>query len=96
MQIEELRKVPLFTQLQDDQLQWITEHSSELALKNGDVLFTEGNPGVHFYVLLSGELQITRNISGREAVVARHSSGAFTGEVPLLTETPFVASALDC
>jgi signal transduction histidine kinase len=93
MQIEELRKVPLFAQLQDDQLQWITQHSSELALKNGDMLFTEGNPGVHFYVLLSGELQITRNISGREAVVARHSAGAFTGEVPLLTETPFVASA---
>ncbi len=93
MLIDELRKVPLFAQLQDDQLQWITEHSSELALKNGDVLFTEGNPAVHFYVLLSGELQITHNISGREAVVARHHAGAFTGEVPLLTETPFVASA---
>ena len=93
MQIEELRKVPLFAQLQDDQLQWITEHSSELSLKNGDVLFTEGNPGVHFYVLLSGELQITRKISGREAVVAHHHAGAFTGEVPLLTETSFIASA---
>ena len=93
MQIEELRKVPLFAQLQDDQLQWITEHSSELALKNGDVLFSEGNPGVHFYVLLSGELQITHNMGGREVVVATHHAGAFTGEVPLLTETPFVASA---
>ena len=92
IQLDELRHVPLFTQLQDEQLQWIAEHSSEMILKNGDVLFTEGDPGVHFYVLLSGLLQITRNIGGRETVIATHHAGIFTGEVPLLTETPFVAS----
>ncbi len=91
--VEELRHVPLFAQLQDEQLLWITEHSSEMTLKNGDMLFSEGNPGVHFYVLLTGVLQVTRNISGREAVIATHHAGVFTGEVPLLTETPFVASA---
>ena len=92
IQVEELRRVPFFAQLQDEQLQWIAEHSSEMILKNGDVLFTEGNPGVHFYVLLSGLLQITRNIGGRETVLVTHHPGIFTGEVPLLTETPFVAS----
>ncbi len=93
MHKEELHIVPLFAHLQDDQLQWIIEHGSELELNDGDILFTEGSSAVHFYVLLSGELQITRNISGHETVIARHHAGAFTGEVPLLTETPFVASA---
>jgi len=93
MLITELRAVPLFASLQDDQLHWIIEHASELELKSGDILFTEGDSAVHFYVLLIGELQITRNIGGREVMLVRHHAGAFTGEVPLLTETSFIASA---
>lgn len=90
---ETLRQVPLFAQLSDEQLQWIIEHTSEVRLAPGELLFAEGNPADHFYILLSGEIHVTRRIGGLETPLATHHDGAFTGEVPLLTGTPYVATA---
>jgi CRP-like cAMP-binding protein len=93
MMLDTLRLVPLFAQLSDDQLQWITEHTSEVRLTPGALLFAEGNPAEHFYILLTGEIQVTRLIGGLVTLLATHHDGAFTGEVPLLTGTPYVATA---
>lgn len=59
----------------------------------GDLLFAEGSPATHFYVLLEGEVLITKRIGGQETVLATHHAGAFTGEIPLLTGTPYIAAA---
>src|SRR6516165_4903961 len=93
MMLDTLRQVPLFAQLPDDQLQWITEHTGEERLMPGELLFAEGDPAEHFYILLTGEVQVTRRIGGLETLLATHHDGAFTGEVPLLTGTPYVATA---
>ncbi len=90
---ETLRQVPLLARLSDEQLQWIVEHTSEVRLAPGELLFAEGNPADHFYILLSGEIHVTRRIGGLETPLATHHDGAFTGEVPLLTGTPYVATA---
>ncbi len=88
-----LHQVPLFSSLSAKQIQWIKEHVCEKRLIPGDLLFFEGEPAVHFYVLLSGTLQISRLIGGLEMVLVTHQDGSFTGEVPLLTGTPYVATA---
>jgi CRP-like cAMP-binding protein len=93
MMFDSLRLVPLFAQLSDEQLQWIVGHTSEERLAPGESLFTEGNPADHFYILLSGEIHVTRRIGGLETPLTTHHDGAFTGEVPLLTGTPYVATA---
>lgn len=91
--LKTLRAVPLFAPLTDDLLQWILEHSHEVSLLDGAILFAEGEPADHFFVVLSGSLQITKHIGGHEIVLARHQVGTFTGEVPLLTGTPHIATA---
>lgn len=88
-----LLQVPLFAQLSDDQLQWIADNSGETHLDEDLLLFAEGSPAEYFYVLLVGELQITKRIGGLETVLTTHQAGAFTGEIPLLTGTPYIASA---
>ncbi len=93
MMLDALRHVPLFAQLSDEQLQWIADHSSEIRRNAGDILFIEGSPATYFYVLLEGEVQITKKVGGLETVLTTHRAGAFTGEIPLLTGTPYIASA---
>jgi len=43
-------------------------------------------------VLLAGRLRVTKRVGGEETVLAEHEPGAFTGEIPLLTGTPYVAT----
>src|SRR5258708_21393547 len=93
MMLDALRQVPLFARLSNEQLQWIADQSGEVRVNAGDLLFAEGSPAEQFYVLLEGELQITKRIGGLETVLVTHQAGAFTGEIPLLTGTPYIASA---
>jgi signal transduction histidine kinase len=93
MMLDMLRQIPLLAQLSDEQLQWVIRHSSEVRLLPGESLFAEGDLIPHFYILLTGEVQVTRRIGGLETHLATHHDGAFTGEVPLLTGTPHVATA---
>jgi len=88
-----LRQAPLFAQCAQEDLDWLAEQVEEVHLNAGDLLFAEGQQEVSFYVLLEGELQITKHLGGQEMPLATHHAGAFTGEVPLLTGTPYIATA---
>jgi signal transduction histidine kinase len=89
---DDLRSIPLFAALGDDDLDWISEAGRELRLATGDRLFAEGETDVAFFVLLDGRLQVTKRVGAEETVLATHEPGAFTGEVPLLTGTPYIAT----
>ncbi|MFI7090440.1 ATP-binding protein [Streptomyces lydicus] len=103
-----LREIELFAQLTDDQLDWLSSVTEESRLRNGETLFRDGEPATHFYVLLDGELVVTKVVDGREELLTRHSTHPrpgdghdakpsaahrFTGELPLLTEGSYLATA---
>ena len=89
-----LRQSDLFADVSDGEIAAILAQGEELHLQQGDVLFAEGTSATNFYILLEGDLQITRRMNGQEVVIADHADpGSFTGEVPLLTGTPYVATA---
>ncbi len=88
-----LRKVPLFEHLRDDQLDWLLEHGEEFHAEPGQYVFRQGSEADYFYVVINGEMQITQDINGSEQVLNTHRDGGFSGEVPLLSGTPYVASA---
>mgnify|MGYP001186377512 CR=1 FL=1 len=90
---EALARVPLFEHLRTDQLNWLSEHGEDYAAQAGEYIFREGDESTHFYVVLTGELQITKDLPGGEIILNTHRSGGFSGEVPLLSGTPYVASA---
>jgi signal transduction histidine kinase len=86
-----LRKVPLFANLEDEDKVCI-EETEEWRLARGEMLVWEGEPAQYFFVLLEGEMIVSKRHGDQEIVVARNRPGAFFGEVPLLLGTPYMLS----
>jgi signal transduction histidine kinase len=103
-----LRGIELFDGLTETEYSWLDSVTEERALADDEVLFHDGDPGTHFYVLAEGELVISKLVDGREETLTRHSTHPkpsdrhddkptvahrFTGELPLLTDGRYVATA---
>jgi signal transduction histidine kinase len=87
-----LRRIPLFEGLTDDELRWVVEQGSERLVRAGEINGREGEPVEHLYVILEGELRITKEVDGGEVVINVYTPGTFFAEVPLLSGTPFLAT----
>ena len=91
--LDELRNVPLLAGLTDGQLERVLAEGTERVVRAGEVNGQEGQPVDHLYVILSGDLRITKKTpDGGEVVLNVYTPGAFFAEVPLLAGAPFMAS----
>ncbi|MEL6980995.1 MAG: Crp/Fnr family transcriptional regulator [Actinomycetota bacterium] len=82
--IEHLRSVMLFRDLDDETLAELSSAARIRQLQRGDVLFTEDQEPDELYIVLSGRLaMVNRSIDGRESVVALMEVGDLFGEMPL-------------
>jgi signal transduction histidine kinase len=89
---DELRRIPLFEDLPDEAVLEVTGQGLEKFVPAGEVNGREGEPVEHLYVILEGELRITKEASGGEVVINTYTPGAFFAEVPLLAGSPFLAT----
>ncbi|HKZ44576.1 MAG TPA: cyclic nucleotide-binding domain-containing protein, partial [Anaerolineales bacterium] len=87
-----LRKVPLFSDLPDKDLEQLCNNVSEEKLPADSILFTEGEIGDKAYVIISGEIEITKESGGRNVLLATKYSGDVIGEMSLLEQSPRFAS----
>ena len=60
----ELRKVPEFADLPDDQLDWFLGQSEEMHLKAGEIYSRQGDPADAMFVVLEGQLQGRGELGG--------------------------------
>lgn len=87
--IELLRKVPLFSELNEGELTSIAKLASSIDVQKKNIVVQEFDPGDSMYVILSGEVKIsTYSVDGREVVLALLGKGSFFGEMSLLDEQP--------
>src|SRR5712691_2457012 len=86
-----LQTVPLFSTLSDGQLSCLAP-GEIVEAEAGKVLASEGNPIDSFYVLLEGEMRISRNYGNQTILMGLAKPGTFLGEVPLLLDSPIVAT----
>jgi signal transduction histidine kinase len=84
--IEALRKVPVFEDLQEDQLQWFASNAEDLHFAAGELVIEAGAPANQLIVILAGELQ-GKPPTG-EGVYIR-GAGAITGMLPFSRMTHF-------
>jgi signal transduction histidine kinase len=89
---DELRRIPLFEDLPEDALLGVAGQGLEKFVPAGEVNGREGEPVEHLYVILEGELRITKEVTGGEVVINTYTPGAFFAEVPLLAGTPYLAT----
>lgn len=87
-----LRKVPLFADLPDPDLEQICQQVNELKLNSGDILFTEGSTGRQAYIIKEGEIEIYKTINGQAIQLAIRQPGEVIGEFSLLEASPRNAS----
>lgn len=94
MDIEVLRRAPLFASLDDEAFAALTEDITEVDLSRGATLFYEGDQGDQLYFVISGKMKLGRTASdGRENLVAIMGPGEIFGEMALFDPSPRSTSA---
>lgn len=82
MDLQLLRKTAIFADLDEGELDRVAEICKEQQFKSGQSIFKEGEPGNRFYIILTGDVRISRNIPGSgEEALAILSPGACFGEM---------------
>jgi signal transduction histidine kinase len=90
--LDELRRVPLFADLSEEDLDRLYQMVETISLQPGKLLFEEGSPGDALYVILDGELEVIKRQGGQDVVLAVRGAGEFIGELSLLEQAPRSAS----
>ena len=82
MDLQLLKKTAIFADLDEGELARVAEICKEQSYKGGQTIFKEGEPGNRFYIIVSGDVRISRNIPGSgEEALAVLQPGACFGEM---------------
>ena len=85
----ELREVPLFSEMDEQEVAGIRLIMEEMKFKPGQVIISEGERGDHFYVITEGYAEvIIRDAGGADIVLHKAGPGDFFGELSMLTNEP--------
>jgi CRP-like cAMP-binding protein len=90
--LHDATQLSLFPRLPPDAVQQLHKHGAEVQLNAGDVLFREGKTDYHFWVVLEGEVRITKRVGNEDTLLTIHGPGEFTGEISILTGAPAIAA----
>lgn len=92
--IELIKKLSIFSELQEEDLEQIAGISIERNYKKNMIIFIEGEPGDAFYYIKSGKIKVFRTYTdGREHIIHILGEGDVFGEATLFSNMPYPASA---
>ena len=82
-----LSRIELFKDLEEDELQVLSDSVEQLSFKSGESVVTRGGNGTSMYILVEGLLNVFAPVNGddTEVKVAQIIPGQFFGEMSLLT-----------
>jgi signal transduction histidine kinase len=85
MNLNDLRKSPLFEGLSDEELQRLVDMAEPVSLRTGEVLMRQGEAGDAAYVVIEGEFEIQKQ-SGQSVIkIDVRNPGDVVGEMALLS-----------
>lgn len=94
MNLQDLRKSPIFQGLSDEELIRLMDMAEPVFLRAGDLLIKQGEPGDAAYVLLKGDFEVQK-LSGQSLIkIDVRNPGDVVGEMALLSRTPRNASII--
>jgi CRP-like cAMP-binding protein len=87
---DQLARVPMFAGLSKKHLHGVSSLATVVEVEPGRVLAAQGDIGREFVVVLSGDVEVSRD----GQVLAKRSDGDFFGEIALLLDKPRTASVI--
>ncbi len=91
--IQDLKKISVFSDLNDEELSKIKNFMFEKTMRKGMTLFYEGMSGGVMYLVKNGEIEIFKRQMPEDIIFAKLGAGSFVGEMSLIDEEPRSASA---
>jgi thioredoxin reductase (NADPH) len=88
----DIASMPVFSALSPDTVFELVKAAADIHLKPGEYVVHEGDEPALF-VVLAGNLEITKLIDGIERTIGHRQLGKIHGEVPLIYGTPFQGGA---
>src|SRR5258708_31845150 len=88
MRRDALYELPIFDGISGSELNWLLANSAQVRLDKAEYFTREHDPYVRFYVVLDGELQVSRTLNGTQTVLGTTPRGIIGGELSILNNTP--------
>jgi len=89
-----LRESPLFRDLNEAERAQVLIIGQVRGYAGEEVIFREGDPGDGLYIVMAGEIRISKHTGAGEEALAILSSNAFFGEMALVDDSPRAADAI--
>ncbi|HZV78674.1 MAG TPA: FAD-dependent oxidoreductase [Candidatus Binatus sp.] len=89
--VAELRAIPLLAEVPDHELQHLAATVADIRLQAGEYVAHEGDGGA-LIIVIEGACEVTKFMDGIERVIGARNPGDMFGEVPVVLNTPFLAS----
>lgn len=89
-----LKNLPLFRELERENLSRIAAATLQIEVPRGSVLFRPGDPCTGFHIIISGQVKLAlQTAQGSEKVIEILEAGHSFGEAVMFLEKPYVVSA---
>lgn len=92
MTIEALRRLPLFADLSETDLDWLSARAEPVTVEAGEKLIEEGDPGEAAYIVVDGEFEVIKKSGHQDIVIAVREAGEVFGEMALIDQAPRMAT----
>lgn len=100
MEIEYLKKIPLFSELSTDELHGLSKLSKKRRYPRGNIVLYKGDAGDVIYLILEGKVKVVLSHSdGKEIILNTLISGDYFGEMSIFDHMPRSANIVameDC
>jgi HEAT repeat protein len=87
-----LKSAPLFAGLDSEELAALADIALEKEFAASEIIFDEGSPAHHLYILLRGKVEVFRRIDSTEYPIATLGEKECFGELAMLDDEPRSAS----
>ncbi len=80
----QLTSMPLFQSLDANDIDILSQYLSSKELKPGDLVCKEGQHASFLCFVINGELEVIKNLDGKELIIATITEGGTLGEMALI------------
>jgi signal transduction histidine kinase len=90
--LEELKTVPAFAELTDDQRVWLADHGEVVEYEPGDLIFEVGGVAEYMSAVLQGAIELVFSVGGQLVPFVTQRQGTVTGLLPFSRMRSFSGS----